>query len=178
MVIKLIGALFLMITTSQAFGEDKSLPNFYFDSIDGGEINLNDFRGKVILVTNTASKCGFTGQYKGLQTLYENYKSRGLIVFGVPSADFRQEYKDSEKVKNFCQINFGINFPMSEVTKVVGRDAHPFYLWLSEKHNFMPRWNFNKVLIDKKGKIVNTYGAMVRPNSDKMNKTITELLNQ
>ena len=174
--IKLIGVLFLIITTCQAFGEGDSLPNFYFNSIDGGEINLNDFRGKVILVTNTASKCGFTGQYNGLQALYEKYKNRGLIVFGVPSADFRQEYKDSEKVKNFCQINFGINFPMSEVTKVVGRDAHPFYLWLSKKHNFMPRWNFNKVLIDKKGKIVNTYGAMVRPNSDKMNKTIAELL--
>ena len=165
-----------MITTSQAFSEDYSLPNFSFNSIDGGKINLSDFRGKVILITNTASKCGFTGQYKGLQALYENYKNQGLVVFGVPSADFRQEYKDSETVKNFCEINFGINFPMSEITKVLGKNAHPFYSWLSEKHNFVPRWNFNKVLIDKTGKIVNTYGAMVRPNSERVNETIAALL--
>ena len=174
--IKLIGAFFLMITTSTAFSKDYSLPNFSFNSIDGGIISLNDFKGKVILIINTASKCGFTGQYNGLQTLYDNYKNQGLVVFGIPSTDFRQEYKNSDIVKNFCEINFGITFPMSEVTRVLGKNAHPFYSWLSEEHNFIPRWNFNKVLIDKKGKIVNTYGAMVRPNSDKMNKTIAELL--
>ena len=98
-------------------------------------------------------------------------------MLGVPSADFRQEYKDSKEVKNFCEVNFGINFPMSEVTKVVGKNAHPFYGWLATEYNFTPRWNFNKILIDKTGKIVNTYGSMVKPNSEKINKTIIALLN-
>ena len=98
------------------------------------------------------------------------------MVFGIPSTDFRQEYKDSESVRNFCEINFGITFPMSEVTKVVGRDAHPFYLWLAEVYNFVPRWNFNKILINKDGEIIRTFGAMVRPDSDKINKSILNLL--
>tara|TARA_B100001093_G_C26287929_1_gene783990 strand:- start:103 stop:636 length:534 start_codon:yes stop_codon:yes gene_type:complete len=175
--IKFVGVLLFMITTHQAIGASRSLPNFSFASIDGGQIQLDDFKGKVILVTNTASKCGFTGQYKGLQKLYDDYKNQGFVVLGVPSADFRQEYKDSKEVKNFCEVNFGINFPMSEVTKVVGKNAHPFYGWLSTEYNFTPRWNFNKILIDKTGKIVNTYGSMVKPNSEKINKTIIALLN-
>ena len=178
--IKYIGALLLMIitgqATGQATGEGRSMPDFSFNSIDGGEIKLSDFEGKVILIANTASKCGFTGQYEGLQKLYDDHKNKGLIVFGVPSTDFRQEYKDSVSVKNFCEVNFGINFPMSEVTKVVGKDAHPFYIWLAEEYNFKPRWNFNKVLISKVGTVVNTYGSMVKPSSKKMNQTIMTLL--
>ena len=174
--IKLMGVFLIMITTSQALGEVRSVPNFLFKSIDGGEISLSDFEGKVVLITNTASKCGFTGQYNGLQKLYENYKNQGFVVLGIPSTDFRQEYKDSQTVKNFCEVNFGITFPMSEVTKVIGKNAHPFYLWLSETYNFIPRWNFNKVLIDKNGEIVNTYGAMVKPTSDKITKMVMRLV--
>ena len=174
--LKWLGVLFLIFSASQTIGGARTLPNFSFNSIDGGEIKLDDFKGKVVLVTNTASKCGFTGQYKGLQALYDKHKDEGLIVFGVPSTDFRQEYKDSKDVKNFCEVNFGINFPMSEVTQVVGSNAHPFYKWLSEEYNFKPRWNFNKVLIDKDGKVVNAFGATVRPNSKKMNETIAALL--
>ena len=173
---KLIGVFLLMLSTSKAVGEPWNLPNFTFKSIDGGEVKLTDFKRKVILIVNTASKCGFTGQYKGLQELYDNFRDDGLIVFGVPSADFRQEYKNSESVKNFCEINFGINFPMSEVTRVVGKNAHPFYLWLANEYNFIPRWNFNKVLIDKNGEIVNTYGAMVKPSSKKIVQPIVSLL--
>ena len=172
----IIGIFLLSMSTFKAIGEERMLPNFSFDSIDGGKINFNDFDGKVVLVANTASRCGFTGQYKGLQDLYDTYKKDGLIVFGVPSADFRQEYKDSKEVKNFCEINFGINFPMSEVTQVVGKNAHPFYTWVAKEYNFTPRWNFNKILIDKNGKIVNTYGAMVKPSSEKINKQLIALL--
>ena len=172
----LLGVLILIMTTSQTIGNERALPNFSFDSIDGGFIHLNDFDGKVILIANTASKCGFTGQYKGLQKLYDTYKNEGLVVFGVPSADFRQEYKDSERVKNFCEVNFGITFPMSEVAKVIGKDAHPFYSWLSKEFNFIPRWNFNKILIDKNGEIVNTYGSMVKPNSEKITRPLVALL--
>ena len=165
-----------MMCISKASGEDRLIPNFSFDSIDGGKIYLDDFDGKVVLVTNTASKCGFTRQYKGLQKLYEAYKDKGLIVFGIPSADFRQEYKTAEAVKNFCDVNFGINFPMTEVTKIIGQNAHPFYAWLAKEWNFTPRWNFNKILIDKNGKIVNTYGSMVKPNSEKLMNQIAAVL--
>ncbi len=174
---KLIGVFLLMIlTTSKSVGERAPLPDFSFNSIDGGKIHFRDFKNKVILVANTASKCGFTGQYKGLQKLYDDYKNEGLIVFGIPSTDFRQEYRDSKSVRNFCEINFGITFPMSEVSHVIGKQAHPFYSWLSETYNFTPRWNFNKVLIDKNGNIVNTYGSMVKPNSKKINESIRDLL--
>lgn len=174
--VKWLGVLFLIFSSTQTLGGVRILPNFSFNSIDGGEIKLDDFKGKVVLVINTASKCGFTGQYKGLQALYDKYTDEGLVVLGIPSADFRQEYQDSEEVKNFCEVNFGINFPMSEVTKVVGSDAHPFYHWLLEEYNFKPRWNFNKVLIGKNGEVVNTFGATVRPTSEKMNDAILALL--
>ena len=174
--IKWLGVFFLVFSSSQVVGGVRELPNFSFESIDGGEIKLDDFKGKVVLVTNTASKCGFTGQYKGLQALYDEYRDEGLVVFGVPSADFRQEYLDSEEVKSFCEVNFGINFPMSEVTKVVGKGSHPFYQWLLEEYNFKPRWNFNKVLIGKNGAVVNTFGATVRPSSKKMTDAILALL--
>lgn len=170
--IKWLGVFFLVFSSTHAIGGVRALPNFSFNSIDGGEIKFGDFIGKVVLVTNTASKCGFTGQYKGLQTLHDKYQDQGFVVFGVPSADFRQEYQDSAEVKNFCEVNFGINFPMSEVTKVVGNDSHPFYKWLLEEYNFKPRWNFNKVLIGKNGEVLNTFGATVKPNSDKINDAI------
>jgi glutathione peroxidase len=165
--IKWLGVIFLVFSATHVRAGVHQLPNFSFDSIDGGEIRLDDFRGKVVLIANTASKCGFTGQYEGLQTLYDKYQEEGLVVFGIPSADFRQEYQDSKEVKKFCEVNFGINFPMSEVTKVVGNGSHPFYQWLLEKYNFKPRWNFNKILIGKNGEVINTFGATVRPTSKK-----------
>ena len=174
---KLIGVLLVMLlTTTSSLAETGTLPNFSFNSIDGGQINLSDFKNKVVLVTNTASKCGFTGQYKGLQKLYDDHKSEGLIVFGIPSTDFRQEYKDSKLVQNFCELNFGITFPMSEVTHVIGKNAHPFYVWLSKEYNFTPRWNFNKVLISKNGEVINTFGSMVKPGSKKLSNLIVDLL--
>ena len=94
-----------------------------------------------------------------------------VLIFYLP-----HDLLNSESVKNFCEINFGINFPMSEVTRVVGKNAHPFYLWLANEYNFIPRWNFNKVLIDKNGEIVNTYGAMVKPSSKKIVQPIVSLL--
>ena len=174
---KLLGVFLLMfLTVSKSVSETRPLPNFSFNSIDGGLINFDDFRDKVVLVINTASKCGFTGQYKGLQKLYDDFKNEGLVVFGVPSTDFRQEYKDSQSIQKFCELNFGINFPMSEVTHVIGKNAHPFYSWLSQEYNFTPRWNFNKVLIDKNGDVVNTFGSMVKPGSKKMIEPIIALL--
>jgi glutathione peroxidase len=170
--VKLIGVILMVFFASQAISRDYKVPDFSFNSIDGGKIEFKDFAGKVVLVTNTASKCGFTGQYEGLQKLYEKYERDGLVVLGIPSKDFRQEYSEDQEVKKFCEVNFGITFPMSEITSVIGKDAHPFYKWLAEDFNFKPRWNFNKILIGKTGKIINTFGATVKPTSPRIEEAI------
>ena len=153
-----------------------SLKKFEFESIDGGSINLGDFRNQPILITNTASNCGFTRQYDELQKLHEEFSSDGLVVLAIPSEDFFQEFSDNEKVKDFCEVNFSLTIPMTTITKVKGKNAHPFYRWLAVEHNFRPAWNFNKVLINSAGEFVDSFGAFTSPNSRKIRSKIVELL--
>ena len=134
-----------------------------FPSIDGGTYRLDDWRGRPMLVVNTASRCGFTPQYDDLQALHEAHSARGLVVLAVPSDDFRQELDDAQAVKDFCEVNFGLTLPMTDITRVTGPSAHPFYRWLAEAHGFVPGWNFNKVLIGPSGEVVATWGSMPRP---------------
>ena len=102
---------------------------FEFNSIDGNKIRLSDFKNKVLVVVNVASRCGYTPQYEGLQMLWSNYKNKNLVVIGVPTNNFKQEPGNNKEIKDFCETNFGINFPMTEKTNVIGKDAHPFYKW-------------------------------------------------
>lgn len=138
---------------------------FTFASIDGGDLAMEDWRGQPVLVVNTASLCGFTPQYDELQELHETYADRGLVVLAVPSNDFSQELSSAEEVKDFCEVNFGLTLPMTDITPVRGAEAHPFYRWLAEEHGFTPRWNFNKVLIGPEGEVLGTWGATVKPGS-------------
>ncbi|MBL3571438.1 glutathione peroxidase [Rhodovulum sp. BSW8] len=149
---------------------------FRFASIDGGEIDLSAFHGQPVLVVNTASQCGFTPQYDGLQALQDRYGPRGLVVLAVPSDDFNQELADEAAVKEFCEVNFGLTLPMTEITHVKGPEAHPFYRWMAEAHGFTPGWNFNKVLLDGEGSPVATYGAFTTPKSAKLTARIESLL--
>lgn len=167
----LIGATFVSLGALQAMAEQ----DFVFEGIDGEDIRLSDFRGGPLLVVNTASRCGFTYQYEGLQALYEEYKDRGLTVLAVPSNAFRQELASNEAVKDFCEINYGLTIPMTEVTSVKGSDAHPFYQWLKAEHRFTPRWNFNKVLLNGEGTLVETYGAGDRP-SPQISRDVAKLV--
>ena len=116
-------------------------------SINGEIIKLKDYRDKVILIVNTASYCGFTKQYEDLQELWDKYKSKGLIVLGVPSDSFNQEKKNNSEVKEFCEVNFEINFPLTTITEVKGSDAHEIFKWAA--NNFgksaIPKWNFHKI---------------------------------
>jgi glutathione peroxidase len=137
---------------------------FRFASIDGGEIDLADWRGKPVLVVNTASLCGFAGQFDDLQTLHERFGDKVLIL-AVPSDDFDQELADAAAVKEYCALTFDLTLPMTEITHVKGAEAHPFYAWLRDETGFVPRWNFNKVLIGPDGSIVGTFGAPVSPDS-------------
>ena len=149
------------------------------NSISGELINLNDFRGKPVLVVNTASYCGFTKQYDDLQKLWDKYKNKNLIVLGIPSNSFNQEKKTSNEVKNFCEVNFNISFPMTEITNVKGDNAHPIYKWAAKNfgNSAVPKWNFHKILINKNGKIEETYSSFTKPMSKKIINKIEELVN-
>lgn len=147
-----------------------------FASIDGGQISLEQWRGRPVLVVNTASRCGFTNQYDGLQALYDRYRDRGLVVLAVPSNDFRQELATAEEVKDFCEMNFGLDIPMTEITHVRGPDAHPFFQSVRAETGFVPNWNFNKILVGPDGSVVDTWGSVTRPESRKITQRIESLL--
>jgi glutathione peroxidase len=148
--------------------------DFKFNNIDGQSINLNDYKGKVIIVVNVASRCGFTKQYDDLQNLWTNYKDKDLIIIGVPTNDFKQEPGSNAEIKNFCETNFNINFPITEKINVLGKNAHPFYKWAKE--NFgkgaIPKWNFHKIIIGKNGKVVDTFASITNPSSKKFLNSI------
>lgn len=147
-----------------------------FDSIDGGTLALQDWRGQPVLVVNTASRCGFTPQYDGLQALYDEYRDRGLVVLAVPSQDFKQELDSNSDVAEFCEVNFGLDIPMTTITHVRGDKAHPFYSWVARTQGFEPRWNFNKILVAPDGSVVETYGSSTRPQSRRITRAIEALL--
>lgn len=136
---------------------------FAFPGIDGAPLPLKRYRGRPLLVVNTASRCGFTGQYEGLQSLWRRYRDRGLVVIGAPSNDFRQELADSQAVKAFCETTFGVDFPMTDIVSVRGDEAHPFFAWAAARSE-EPGWNFNKYLIDSNGELVRHYSARVAPD--------------
>ena len=140
--------------------------SFSFESIEGGDLNLNQYRGKALLIVNTASLCGFTGQYEGLQTLWENYKDKGLIVIGVPANNFSsQEPGNDGEIKEFCETTFGIDFPMTSKVSVKGDDAHPFYKWLITQSAGTPKWNFHKYLIAPDGSFNKSFTSLTKPMS-------------
>lgn len=147
-----------------------------FALIDGGSLSLSDWAGRPVLVVNTASRCGFTPQYKGLQALYERYRDRGLVVLAVPSNDFRQELSSEAEVRQFCALNFDLDLPMTTITPVRGPSAHPFYRWLSQTAGWAPSWNFNKVLIAPDGSVAGTWGSTTRPLASVLTRRIEALL--
>jgi glutathione peroxidase len=149
---------------------------FTFSSIDGGTIDLDDWKGKPVLVVNTASLCGFAGQFDDLQTLHEQYGPKGLLVLAVPSDDFRQELGSNSEVKEYCATTFDLTLPMTEITAVTGPDAHPFYAWLRETEGFQPGWNFNKVLLDPAGQVAGTWGSGPKPTGQPIRRAIEQLL--
>jgi glutathione peroxidase len=135
-----------------------------FVSIDGGTISLADFAGRPVLLVNTASQCGYTPQYEGLQDLYDTYRDRGLVVLAVPSDDFRQELATADEVKEFCAVNFDLTLPMTDITRVRGGQAHPVFAWVrDETGGWEPSWNFNKVLVGPDGAVVATWRSGADP---------------
>jgi len=143
--------------------------DFSFNGVEGKTINLADYKQKVILIVNVASRCGFTNQYESLQTLWQEYKDKDLIVVGIPSNNFRQEPGTNKEIKSFCETTFGIDFPITEKLSVVGNDAHPFFIWAKKNYGSgaVPKWNFHKIIIGKSGKVVETFSSITKPTSKK-----------
>ena len=157
---------------------EKVFYDFKIESITGEIINLSDYKGKPVLIVNTASYCGFTKQYDEMQELWDLYKSKGLIVLGVPSNSFNQEKKDNADVKKFCEVNFSINFPLTTITEVKGENAHEIFLWAKNNYgkSAVPKWNFHKILINKEGKVEDTFASFTKPMSKKIINKIEEIL--
>ena len=148
-------------------------------SINGDDLNIAEMNGKTILLVNVASNCGFTKQYDELQKLYDDYKNKGLIVIGVPSNQFGgQEPGTESEIKDFCETNFNITFPITSKYDVKGSNAHPIYLWAKETYgkSAVPKWNFHKILINKEGKIEDTYLSFTNPLSNKITKKLEQIL--
>ena len=148
-------------------------------SINGESLDLNKFKGKAVLLVNVASKCGFTKQYTELQKLYDLYKDKGFVVIGIPSNQFGgQEPGSNEEIKNFCETNFNITFPMTEKVDVKGGNANELYLWAKKNYgkSTIPKWNFHKILINKEGKVQDTYNSFIEPLSKKIIKEIELIL--
>jgi glutathione peroxidase len=139
--------------------------DFTLDALEGGALQLADFRGKALLVVNTASFCGYTPQYAALQRLHDRFAPRGFAVIGVPSNDFNQESPDAARIRDFCDTMFGITFPMAALTRVRGPQAHPFFAWLAARAGGPPRWNFHKYLVARDGAAVRSFATAVEPDA-------------
>jgi glutathione peroxidase len=163
-VVGALGAALAPFRADPALAAEHTAWDFSFDSIEGGAMPLAQWRGRVLLVVNTASFCGFTGQYAGLQALHERYAARGLVVIGVPSNDFRQEREDNAAIRQFCEVEFGVEFPLAALSRVTGREAHPFYRWAASASG-PPRWNFHKYLVGRTGRLAGAWGSRTAPDS-------------
>ena len=176
---KILIILFMFSFFSKVMAENNgSAYDYEFNSIDGSLIKLSKYREKVIVVVNVASRCGYTPQYEDLQKLWSEYKRKNLVILGVPTNNFRQEPGNNTEIKNFCETNFGITFPMTEKINVIGKNAHPFYKWARKDYGIgaIPKWNFHKIIIGKDGKVAETFSSITNPSSKKFIKVIENLI--
>ena len=177
---KKIAIILLMLSFfSKAVAENLgSAYDYQFTGIDGKQIELSNYKNKVIVVVNVASRCGYTPQYEDLQLLWSEYEDKNLVVIGVPTNNFRQEPGSNKEIKDFCETNFGITFPMTEKLNVIGSDSHPFYKWAKKDFGIgaIPKWNFHKIIIGKDGKVADTFSSITKPSSKKFIKAIEKLI--
>ena len=177
-IIFLLSIFMFFFKTPATANYEKKFYDFSIESITGEKINLKDYKNRVILVVNTASYCGFTKQYDELQELWDLYREKGLIVLGVPSNSFNQEKNDNKDVKEFCEMNFNINFPLTTITEVKGKNSHELFKWAKENHgkSAETKWNFHKILINKEGKVEDTFASFTKPLSKKLIQAIENIL--
>jgi glutathione peroxidase len=171
-------ALFIFLGFTMA-ASAQTLHDFTLTGIDGKPLPLAQFDGKVVLLVNTASECGYTGQYEGLEALWLAYKDKGLVVVGVPANDFGgQEPGKAEEIANFCKLNYGVTFPLADKTVVNGKAAAPVYLWAGEQAGMLgrPKWNFHKYLFGRDGQFVDWFSTPTEPMSKKITTAVEKAL--
>ncbi len=162
--------------------ENKTIHDFTVNDIDGNEVPLSSYKGKVVLIVNTASKCGFTPQLEGMERLYKDYKDQDFELLAFPSNDFKgQEPLEGEALKQFCMLKYDATYPIFDKTHVKGSDASPLFKFLSNKKengkvNSKPKWNFHKYLVDKEGRVIDYFLTMTKPDSKKVRSAIDKLL--
>ncbi len=173
-----LGIIMFFFNNSVSANYEKIFYDLNIEGISGETINFRDFKNKVVLIVNTASYCGFTKQYEDLQDLWIKYNKKGLIVLGVPSNSFNQEKKKNSEIKKFCEVNFNITFPLTTITEVKGKNAHEVFKWAKANHgsSAVPKWNFHKILINKDGKIEDTFSSFTKPLSNKIINKINSIL--
>ena len=157
---------------------EKIFYDFKVKDISGNELKLSKFKDNVVLLVNTASYCGFTKQYDDLQYIWDKYKDNNFVVLAVPSNTFNQEKKSNNEVKEFCEFNFNITFPITEISEVKGNNAHPIYKWATENFgsSAKPKWNFHKILINRNGYVHDTFVSFTSPMSKKFLKVLDKIL--
>jgi glutathione peroxidase len=165
----LLGAPLLMAASPPS---GPSVFDFTLPALEGGDLRLADFQGKALLVVNTASFCGYTPQYAGLQRLHDRHEARGFAVIGVPSNDFNQESGDNRAVREFCDTMYGITFPMAALSHVRGPNANPLHAWLAARAGGPPRWNFHKYLVGREGRSVRAFPTSTEPDSPVLARAI------
>lgn len=179
-ILMVITSLLFLSQNAEANMNETSAYDFTFQKLhDEDMLPLKQFKGQVLLIVNTASHCGFTPQYNDLEKLYTTYKDQGLVVIGVPSNDFgSQEPGTSEEIAKFCEINYGVTFPMTEKEVVSGGNAHPFYKWAKQVLGFgtAPKWNFHKYLVDRHGNLIDYFNSTTSPDSKSIKQAIEKAL--
>ena len=175
-------AIIMMFFTSLSlnYTNSREIPgsayDFAFIDIDGKNLPLGQFKGKPLLIFNSASKCGFTSQYSGIQKIHEDYKNKGLVVIGVPSDNFNQEPGSEEDIKKFCMVNFNITFDLTKKNNVIGTQVHPFFQWIDKNYSVKPKWNFYKFVINKNGKLEKHFSSMISPSSTQLIATLDKVI--
>ena len=168
--------IFIIASNKSMAIEYNSIFDFNFEDIDGNLVELSSLKGKPLLIINTASRCGFTPQYEGIQNLFKIYRKSDLTIIATTSNSFNQEYADPEEIKKFCLVNYKVGFITSSPLNVKGENVHPIYKWINDEYNKSPKWNFYKYLFNRSGKLEESWSSMTKPDSEKIKNKIDKLI--
>ncbi len=168
--------LIFLLTSNKLMAESNSIYDFNFLDIDGNMVELSIFNGKPLLIVNTASRCGFTPQYEGLQNLFTKYRKTDLTIIATTSNSFNQEFENPEDIKKICLVNYNVGFITSSPIEVKGDNIHPIYKWIEKKYNKSPKWNFYKYLFNRSGELEGSWSSITKPDSNKIISKIENLI--
>ena len=168
--------LIFLLTSNKLMAESKSIYDFNFLDIEGNKVELSIFKGKPLLIVNTASRCGFTPQYEGLQNLFTKYRKTDLTIIATTSNSFNQEFENPDDIKRICLVNYNVGFITSSPIEVKGNNIHPIYKWIKSNYNQSPKWNFYKYLFNRSGELEDSWSSIIKPDSKKIIKKINNLI--